>query len=454
MTGYLFHTDKDRQEMLAAIGAASIQEIIDAQVPADVQLARPLAIADGMDEMTLEAWMRSLAAKNASAASHTCFLGGGAYDHFIPAAVDEIAARGEYYTSYTPYQAEVSQGNLQVMFEYETLVTQLTGLAVSNASLYDGGSATIEAILMALAAGKGRNRVVTTTALHPEYRQTIDTYLRNIDASAVVCEASDGGTSEAMIDAIDDSTACVVIQHPNFFGRYEDVARIAAAAHAAGAIVIQVFDPISVGLIKRPAELGADIAVAEGQSLGNPLNYGGPYLGIIACREELIRRMPGRIAGQTTDRRGRRCWVLTLQTREQHIRRDKATSNICSNQTLLALRATIYLSLQGPHGLRETAEHCVANTAYARQRFAQCERFELLHDGPVGKEFVVRDRADDVPGLMAAAAEQAILAGVPLAPWYPQWSDCFLVAVTEKRTRAEIDRLVDVLSAAAVPTLG
>jgi glycine dehydrogenase subunit 1 len=450
MTGYLFHTDQDRREMLEAIGAASVQEIIDAQVPADVQMKVPLAIADGLDEMSLESLMRSLAAKNASAASHTCFLGGGAYDHFIPAAVDEIASRGEFYTSYTPYQAEVSQGNLQVMFEYETLVTQLTGLAVSNASLYDGGSATVEAVLMSLAAGKGRTKVVTTTALHPQYRQTIDTYLKSIDADAVVVEASSDGTSESMIAAIDSDTACVVVQHPNFFGRYEDVQRIADAAHQAGAIVVQVFDPVSVGLIKRPGDLGVDIAVAEGQSLGNHLCYGGPYLGMMACREDLIRRMPGRIAGQTTDRRGKRCWVLTLQTREQHIRRDKATSNICSNQTLLALRATIHLSLLGPHGLRETAEHCVAKTEYARQQLSRCQRLKIVHDGPVFKEFVVRDREGDVAELMQAAFNQGILAGVPLAPWYPEMSDCFLVAVTEKRTRAEIDRLAEVLSSSLV----
>lgn len=446
MTGYLFHTDQDRQEMLAAIGASSVQEIIDAQVPADVQMKVPLAIGDGLDEMTLEALMRFLAAKNASAASHVCFLGGGAYDHFIPAAVDEIASRGEFYTSYTPYQAEVSQGNLQVMFEYETLVTQLTGLAVSNASLYDGGSATVEAVLMALAAGKGRTKVVTTTALHPEYRQAIDTYLKSIDADAVAIEATSCGTSESMIAAIDAETACVVVQHPNFFGRYEDVQRIADAAHQAGAIVVQVFDPVSVGLIKRPGDLGVDIAVAEGQSLGNHLCYGGPYLGIMACREDLIRRMPGRIAGQTTDRRGKRCWVLTLQTREQHIRRDKATSNICSNQTLLALRATIHLSLLGPHGLRETAEHCVAKTEYARQQLSRCDRLQIIHDGPVFKEFVVRDREGDVAELMQAAFNQGVLAGVPLASWYPSMSDCFLVAVTEKRTRAEIDRLAEVFS--------
>ena len=446
MTGYLFHTDQDRREMLEAIGAASVQEIIDAQVPADVQMKVPLAIADGLDEMSLESLMRSLAAKNASAASHTCFLGGGAYDHFIPAAVDEIASRGEFYTSYTPYQAEVSQGNLQVMFEYETLVTQLTGLAVSNASLYDGGSATVEAVLMSLAAAKGRTKVVTTTALHPQYRQTIDTYLESIDADAVVIEASSDGTSESMIAAIDSETACVVVQHPNFFGRYEDVQRIADAAHQAGAIVVQVFDPVSVGLIKRPGDLGVDIAVAEGQSLGNHLCYGGPYLGMMACREDLIRRMPGRIAGQTTDRRGKRCWVLTLQTREQHIRRDKATSNICSNQTLLALRATIHLSLLGPHGLRETAEHCVAKTEYARQQLSRCQRLEIVHTGPVFKEFVVRDRDGDVSELMQTAFNQGILAGVPLASWYPEMSDCFLVAVTEKRSRAEIDRLAEVLS--------
>lgn len=450
MTGYLFHTDQDRREMLEAIGAASVQEIIDAQVPADVLMKVPLAIADGLDEMSLESLMRSLAAKNASAASHTCFLGGGAYDHFIPAAVDEIASRGEFYTSYTPYQAEVSQGNLQVMFEYETLVTQLTGLAVSNASLYDGGSATVEAVLMSLAALKGRTKVVTTTALHPHYRQTIDTYLKSIDADAVVIEASSDGTSESMIAAIDSETACVVVQHPNFFGRYEDVQRIADAAHQAGAIVVQVFDPVSVGLIKRPGDLGVDIAVAEGQSLGNHLCYGGPYLGMMACREDLIRRMPGRIAGQTTDRRGKRCWVLTLQTREQHIRRDKATSNICSNQTLLALRATIHLSLLGPHGLRETAQHCVAKTEYARQQLSRCQRFQILHEGPVFKEFVVRDREGDVAELMQAAFNQGILAGVPLAPWYPLMSDCFLVAVTEKRTRAEIDRLAEVLSSSLV----
>ncbi len=449
MTGYLFHTDEDRRAMLAAIGAESVQQILDAQVPADVQLRRTLRIGDATDELTLESEMRSQAAKNASLGSHICFMGGGAYDHFIPAVVDELAGRGEFYTSYTPYQAEVSQGNLQVMFEYETLVTQLTGLAVSNASLYDGGSAAVEAVLMAIAAGKGRTRVITSSAVHPHYRQTLATYLENLDASCVTVPLDATGTSTAVIDAIDGDTACVLIQHPNFLGRLEDVRAIADAAHAAGALVVHVFDPVSLGLLKRPADLGADIAVAEGQSLGSPLAYGGPYLGMMACREELIRRLPGRIAGQTIDRRGKRCWVLTLQTREQHIRRDKATSNICSNQALLALRATIHLSLLGPEGLRETATHCALKTDYARRRFAQSDRFELVHEQAVFKEFVVRDRENDVRGWMSLATEQGILAGVPLEPWYPELSDCFLVAVTEKRTKAEIDRLVALEHAAA-----
>lgn len=449
MNGYLFHTESDRREMLQSIGAESVQEIIDSQVPKALQMQRALDLPAAADEMTLESELRRLAARNSSASSHVCFMGGGAYDHFVPAVVDEIASRGEFYTSYTPYQAEVSQGNLQVMFEYETLVSQITGLDVSNASLYDGGSAATEAVLMALSSVKKRHKVITSDAVHPEYRDILEAYLKNIDAELVVVGSSESGTSEGIIDAIDDQTACVLVQHPNFFGRLEQVKEIADAAHAKGALVIQSFDPISVGLLKRPGDLGVDIAVAEGQGLGIPLQYGGPYLGIIACRKELMRRMPGRIAGQTTDRRGNRCWVLTLQTREQHIRREKATSNICSNQTLLALRATVYLSLLGPQGLKETAEHCVVKTNLARERFAASDRFELVHPGPVFKEFVVRDRENDVSALMGHAAACGILAGVPLGEMDSRYQDCFLVAVTEKRTEAELDRLMKVLESQA-----
>ncbi|MEM0926796.1 MAG: aminomethyl-transferring glycine dehydrogenase subunit GcvPA [Planctomycetota bacterium] len=446
--GYLFHTENDRREMLESIGSASVQEIIDAQVPAALQMNRPLDLPPAADELTLESDLRELATRNASVSSHVCFMGGGAYDHFIPAVVDEIASRGEYYTSYTPYQAEVSQGNLQVMFEYETLISQLTGLDVSNASLYDGGSAATEAVLMALASVKKRNKVITSDAVHPQYREILEAYLENIDAELVVVEANDGGTSEAIIDAIDEQTACVLVQHPNFFGRLEQVRQISDAAHEKGALLIQSFDPISLGLLKRPGELGADIAVAEGQCLGNPLQYGGPFLGIMACKKELMRRMPGRIAGQTTDRRGNRCWVLTLQTREQHIRREKATSNICSNQTLLALRATVFLSLLGPQGLKETAEHCVAKALSARERFAASERFELVPPDPIFKEFLVRDRDGDVASVLEHARSHGFLAGIPMKGTLHDSSldDCFLFAVTEKRTEAELDRLMDVLS--------
>lgn len=458
---YLFHTDDDRREMLDSIGAPSVQAILDQQVPDSVQLDRPLQLPPACDELTLTAEMTRLAAKNASAASHVCFLGGGAYDHFIPAVVDEIAGRGEYYTSYTPYQAEVSQGNLQVMFEYETLITQLTGLEVSNASLYDGGSAATEAVLMALATQRGRTKVVTSDLTHPQVREILQAYLRNIDAELVVVASDEAGSSSPLIDAIDDQTACVLVQHPNFVGGLESVEKISAAAKSQGVLTIQIFDPISLGLLKRPGDLGVDIAVAEGQSLGNPLAYGGPYLGIMACRDSLVRRLPGRIAGQTSDRRGKRCWVLTLQTREQHIRREKATSNICSNQTLLALRASVYLSLLGPHGMRETAEHCVAKTAYLKQQLDACDRFEMVHPGPSVKEFVVRDLAGATSELLAHARAAGQLAGLDLDPLVDvadaaialpgRYRDCFLVAVTEQRTRDQIDQLVDVLQSAPVP---
>ncbi len=450
MIGYLYHTEDDRREMLASIGVDSVQQLIDDQVPASVQLTRPLELPDAADELTIEQEMRRLAAKNASASSHVCFMGCGAYDHFIPAVVDEIASRGEFYTSYTPYQAEVSQGNLQAMFEYETLITQLTGLDVSNASLYDGGSAATEAVLMSLATVKNRKRVLTSSAVHPEYLQVLRAYLKNIDAELIVVQADAAGTSAALIDAVNDETACVLIQHPNFYGRLEDVQAIVEASHKVGALVIQSFDPISLGLLKRPGDFGVDIAIAEGQCLGNPLAFGGPYLGVMACRSDLVRRLPGRIAGQTSDRRGKRCWVLTLQTREQHIRREKATSNICSNQTLLALRATVYLSLLGPQGLKETAQHCLAKTSYARRQISGCERLQMVHSGPVFKEFVVRDRAGDVDSLLGFARQRGVLAGVPLGQFDPSMDDCFSVAVTEKRTQADIDNLVRVLQ--EVPT--
>lgn len=441
---YFPNTEADRQEMLKAIGAASIDELF-ATIPAELQMKRGLCVPPGLGELELTAHLGQLAAQNTSAGEAACFLGGGSYDHFIPAVVDMVSSRSEFYTAYTPYQAEASQGSLQAFFEYQTLICQLTGMDVSNASMYDGGSAAAEAALMAMHA-TGRNRVVTAQSVHPECRQTLATYLANIGADVVTLETRDGTIATAdMAAAVNAETACVLVQHPNFFGCLEEVERLAEIAHEAGALFIVSVDPISLGLLKRPGDYGADIVVAEGQSLGNPMAFGGPYLGIMACREQFVRRMPGRLVGQTVDRHGNRCWVLTLQTREQHIRREKATSNICSNEGLLALRATVYLALMGPAGLRSVAELCLQKAHYAAEQLSATPSLTLAFDRPTFKEFVVRVKGRSVDELIERAKEQNIFAGVPLGRWYPQLADCLLVAVTEKRTKEEIDRLASVL---------
>ena len=449
---YIYNTPQDQQDMLEAIGVSSIEDLFD-QIPPEVRLERPLDLAPAHCEMELSQHLSNLASQNLHAANSVCFLGGGSYDHFVPAVVDAIASRGEFYTSYTPYQPEVSQGNLQVMFEYQTLICQLTGMDVSNASLYDGGNAAAEAVLMAMSATKRNGKVVVPASVHPEYRQILETYLASLDTELVTVPADDGATALAALEAtVDEDTACVLVQHPNFFGSVEQTEDIAHIAHQKGALLIVAFDPISMGLLKRPGDCGADIAVAEGQSLGTPMQYGGPYLGIMACREKFVRRLPGRIGGETVDRRGRRCWVLTLQTREQHIRREKATSNICTNQGLFALRAAIYLATLGPHGLRETAELCVQKANYARQQIMRTDRFSDAFNLPTFKEFVVRDQNNQVASMLQDAANQGILAGIPLQKWYPDLSDCFLVTVTEQRTKQQIDALANCLANAQQPT--
>lgn len=440
---YFYNTPEDVAAMLAGIGVTSVDELF-AALPEEARLGRPLALPPALSELELTSHLQQLASRNDDVRRKVCFLGGGAYDHFIPAVVDHLAQRGEFYTSYTPYQPEVSQGTLQAMFEYQTLICQLTGMDVSNASLYDGGSAAAEAVLLAMSVTSRPGKVVVAESVHPHYRQTLSTYLANVGVELVTVRAPRGWVEPAAVAAaVDRQTACVLVQHPNFFGCLEEVAALAEVAHQAGALLVQVFDPISLGLLKRPAELGADVAVAEGQPLGLPLGYGGPYLGIMACKEAFVRRMPGRIAGQTVDRHGRRCWVLTLQTREQHIRREKATSNVCTNQGLMALRAAIYLALVGPQGLREVAELCLRKAAYARQQLVG-GRLSCPFDRPCFKEFVLRDREGKVPELLAHAHQAGFLAGLPLGRWYPELGDCFLVAVTEKRTRAEIDALAEV----------
>jgi glycine dehydrogenase subunit 1 len=438
---YFPNTIDDQREMLATIGAASLDELF-AMVPAELRLHRDLCLPPALGEMELTAHMVSLAGKNVSAACVPCFLGGGCYDHFIPAVVDTISSRSEFYTAYTPYQAEASQGTLQAMFEYQTLIAELTGMDFSNSSMYDGGSAAVEAVLMSLHVGRRTGRVVVAESVHPEFRETLKTYLTNTETELHTVTAKDGTVTPADVEAaVNDETACVLVQHPNFFGCLEEVESLAEIAHKKGAIFIVIFDPISLGVLKRPGDYGADIAVAEGQSLGNPMAYGGPYLGIMACREPFLRRMPGRLVGQTVDRRGRRCWTLTLQTREQHIRREKATSNICTNQGLFALRAAVYLSLMGPQGMRQVAELCLQKSNYALNQLTGTTKLEKVFDRPTFKEFVVRVKDGRVEDVLAAAQKQYLFPGVSLGRWYPQLADCLLIAVTEKRTKEEIDRL-------------
>ena len=442
---YFLNNADDQRAMLKAIGVESIDDLF-AMLPRELRLGRPLDVPPALGELELTSHLSELAAKNDPAGSGVCFLGGGSYDHFIPAVVDYIASRSEFVTSYTPYQPEVSQGNLQVLFEYQTLISQLTGMDYANSSLYDGGSAATEAVLMAMSVTRRPGRVLVAGSVHPDYRQILATYLTNLDVELVTLKTP-GGTldEETLRVAANDKTACLLLQQPNFFGCVEKMETLAKIVHEAGAALVTVVDPISLGLLKRPGDAGADIVVAEGQSLGTPMQFGGPYLGILACREQFLRRMPGRLVGQTVDRRGRRCWVLTLQTREQHIRRDKATSNICTNQALLAVRAAIYLATMGPTGLADVANLCLQKAHYAAQRLTATGRLKLAFQQPTFKEFVVRASDGRVDELLAKAQAAGIFAGLPLGRWYPELKDCLLVAVTEKRTKAEIDKLAEIL---------
>jgi glycine dehydrogenase subunit 1 len=444
---YEANTPNDVRVMLKAIGRGSLDELFS-EIPSELRLKGPLKIPPALSELELTASVSEALARNQGADQKVCFLGGGAYDHFIPAVVDNLAGRGEFYTAYTPYQAEASQGTLQATFEYQTLMTQLTGLDVSNSSLYDGGSAAAEAMLMALSVTRRFGEVVVAETVHPETRQVLATFLEHLEPKLVTVPAEDGQVSSDSISAeLTDQTATVIFQYPNFLGQLEDARAIVKAAHARGALAIVVFDPISVGLLNRPADYGADIAVAEGQSLGNHLCFGGPYLGIMVCREEYVRKMPGRIVGQTTDRKGNRCWVLTLQTREQHIRREKATSNICTNQGLLALRASIYLAVMGPSGLRQAAELSTRKAHYAAERLAAIPGLSIPFAGPFFKEFVVKCRKP-AQIVLDELLRRGFHGGIDLGRFYPRMSDCILIAVTEKRTKQEIDGLAEAFRAA------
>ena len=444
---YLFDTPEQRQHMLSAIGAGSVDELFQ-QIPQQLQLGRELALPDAVSEMQLEQDLqRRLGVVGGGG---LCFLGGGVYDHFIPAVVDELTSRGEFYTAYTPYQAEASQGTLQAFYEYQTLISQLSGMEVSNASLYEGGTAVSEAVFMAMRVNGRHGRVVVAGSLHPEYRQVLQTYFSRLGTEIVEVPATDGVVSVAACQAaLTAETTALVFQQPNFFGCLEDVGGLTAAAHAAGALSILAFDPISPGLLKRPGDYGVDIAVAEGQPLGTPLQYGGPLLGIFTCRGEYVRKMPGRLIGRTVDRNGRECFVLNLQAREQHIRRDKATSNICTNQGLLALRATVFLSVTGPRGLRQMAELSHRKARYAAERLTSLPGVSLKFGQPFFREFVLETplRAAE---LLEALAARGFNAGPALSRFGgslgADLERCFLVALTEKRTRAEIDGLVQAVA--------
>ena len=437
---YLSLSDKDKAEMLAAAGAGSIADLFCC-IPEAVRLKRDLALPAAHSELELVRAVEAIGRKNAGSGL-VSFLGGGAYEHFIPAVVDYLAGRGEFVSPYTPYQPEVSQGTLQAIFEFQTLVCQLTGLDIANASLYDGSTGAAEAVLMAQRV-TGRNKVVLARSLHPQYRQVVRTYIKNLGIEAVeVGFGPDGRVDgEALGRLLDDRTAAVVCQSPNYFGVVEDLAALAEAAHGVKALAaVVVAEAVSLGLLEAPGRLGADIVTGEAQSLGLPLSFGGPYLGFMACRKEFLRQLPGRVAGQTVDRDGRRGFVLTLSTREQHIRRERATSNICTNQALCALRATIFMESLGKRGLRELAVLNARKAAYAADRLAAAPGVKRRLTGPVFNEFVV-GLAKPWPAVEAGLRARGIVGGLGLAADFPELGHAALVCVTEMRTKDEIDGL-------------
>jgi len=438
---YTPHTPEEVRVMLSSLGLNTVDELF-ADIPEEVKLNRPLNLPAGMSEIEVKNHLSKLAAKNGSADKYTTFLGAGVYDHYVPSVVNHILLRSEFYTAYTPYQAEMSQGVLQSIFEYQTMICELTGLDITNASMYDGGSALAEAALMAVNQTR-RDKVLVLTTVHPEYRSVVKTYTWGPEIEVVEVPQKNGVVDlEKLEQLIDDKTAAVLVQQPNFFGQLEPVEEISRLIHAKKGLMVVAVDPISLGILKPPAEYGADIAVGDGQALGNGLSFGGPHLGFFAARKDLARRMPGRLVGLTTDKNGNRGFVLTLQAREQHIRREKATSNICSNQALNALAATVYLATVGKKGLKEIAYQSLQKAHYAYDRLIG-EGYEPLFTGPFFKEFVVKVK--DEEALMQKLLKHNIVAGPGLSRFYPEYGQALMIAVTEKRTRAEIDTLVEVM---------
>jgi glycine dehydrogenase subunit 1 len=451
LTQYTAVTDADLAEMLSTIGVSSVQELFDRQIPADVRLGRALDLPDGLPEQEVYAHLRELAAANVSAEDEITFLGAGMYDHYVPAVIDMLLGRSEFLTPYTPYQPEVSQGNLQAMFEYQTAISELTGLPVSNASVYEGPSAVASAGYLARLAN-GKPKFVVSRGLHPHSRETLRTYAHGFGAEIVEVGLKDGVTDpEAWAAAIDGETGAVFFQQPNFLGAVEDASALSAAAKDSPAVVVGQYDPIPLGILKPPGECGVDVCVGEGQSLGNRLDFGGPSFGFFAATEAYLRRMPGRIAGETVDADGRRGFVLTLQTREQHIRREKATSNICTSQALNALAGVVYLTWLGKQGLVELGELLLQRTHYAREQLVALDGVGALHDQPVVREFAVTLDVGGVEGVAAVirrCQDVGVNPGYALGRDYDEHATGLLVALTEQRSKADIDQLVAVLGAA------
>jgi len=441
---YVQFTDSQRQEMLQAVGAASMDDLLK-QIPDEYRLHKELALPPAMDELTLRAHLADLAARNAPADRKVCFLGAGVYDHFIPAVVDHLAMKGEFLTAYTPYQAEASQGSLQAFFEFQTMICQLTGMEVANASLYEGATALAEAAIMAMNV-TGKRQILVSRGLHPHYRQVLKTYLADLNATLTELPLKNGVTdSQALEAALEDDTAAVIVQSPNFLGHVERVDTLAKFVHANSSLMIQSFNPVSLGLLKSPGQMDVDIAVGEGQSLGTPMQFGGPYLGLFAVKSQFMRRMPGRLVGQTVDAAGRRAFCLTLQTREQHIRREKATSNVCTNQGLLALRASVYLAAMGPQGLRQAAQLCFNKATYLAQKLSAAGLGLRFGSQPFFNEILVQLKREPQK-VVAEASAAGIMAGYEIGRDYPELADCLLVAITEQRTKSEIDRLAALLA--------
>ncbi|MBI9105421.1 MAG: aminomethyl-transferring glycine dehydrogenase subunit GcvPA [Spirochaetales bacterium] len=438
---YVPNGNDTRDEMLKAVGCSGRIDELFSSIPPELR-AKSFDLPEGKSEFEVEQAIRNLGAKNVN--NLTYFIGGGFYDHYIPAAVDSLSSRGEFFTAYTPYQPEASQGTLQAIYEYQSCICSLTGMDASNASLYDGGTALYEAAMMAIRITK-RNRIVMDGGVSPIYRKMVRSYTHNLDidfTEVPVCHGqSDRGE---LFKHLGKDTAAVILQNPNFFGTVDDHSDIVKKAHENGVLVISSVYPISLGMLKPPGEIGVDIVTGEGQSLGIPLSFGGPYLGFMATKQEFLRNMPGRICGATTDKNGRRAYVLTFQTREQHIRREKATSNICSNQSLCALRSLLYMSLLGDKGLKELASLCRDKAEFAKDSLSAIKGVKVLRSSPTFNEFTIQlpVNANEVIGKMI---ERGIAAGFPLGRYYENMENYLLIAVTEKRTKHEIVRFTDAL---------